>query len=252
MESNERPDVTAVCGQTKMGKTTEVQRLLSESPRYLVLDTLCNDYSAGVLCYDFDLLRALWRRCYRGQFRMILRPADPDDIFPALCDLVLACGDLTFVVEEAQLYFKAGVCCREFTRIITHGSHYGVRLIAVTQSPKRFGDLLRSQAHEWIIFTTREVEHVIYLRRRLPGVSEDQIALLPPHTYIHYNDSWDCYYICRRDLATGRLQRVEHAYDRQQEAGVDWDAGNRGSLGVQSQDHPQDSSVSRPGADSPG
>jgi hypothetical protein len=238
MEANERPDVTAVCGQTKTGKTTEVSALLRSSPRVLVLDTLCKDYSDGVVCYDMATLQTVWRRSYRGRFRLVLRPAYPDEIFADLCDWVMACGDVTFAVEEAQLFFKAGVCCREFMKIITHGSHYGVHLIAVTQSPRKFGDILRSQAHDWIVFCTREVEHLDYLRKRLPGVSPDRISTIAPHHYVHYNDAWDSYYLCHRDLTTGRIERQELRYG-QQEAAPDRDPGNLAPLGLQSEDRPE-------------
>jgi hypothetical protein len=240
MEQNERPDVTAVCGMIKMGKTAEVKSLLKPLSRVLILDSLCKDYSDGAVCYDMDILRRVWLRSYRGPFHLVGRLAYPDEIFPELCDWVMSCGDLTFIVEEAQLYFHAGVCCREFTRIITHGSHFGVRLIAVTQSPRKFGDILRSQANEWIVFRTREEEHVDYLRKRLPGISADRIRMVPAFTYLHYNDAWDSYYVCHRDLRTGRVERQEIPYgQQQQEVASDRDAGDLAPLGLQSEDRPE-------------
>jgi hypothetical protein len=228
---DERPDVTAVCGQTKYGKTCKVCALVKTEPRVLILDTLGHDYSDGIVCYEMAELRRVWLRSYRGRFHMVLRPADPLQVFPDVCDWVLECGQLVFVVEECQLFFSAGVCCPEFTKLITSGSHFGIRLIAVTQSPSRFGKILRAQAHEWIVFGSREPDEVTYLRKRLPGVTEDRIRRLPPHWYIHYRDQWDCYYLCHDDLTMGKTDRKELPYDGAEEAAAADDyASDRGPV----------------------
>lgn len=204
--------VRAVVGLRGYGKSTKVVQLAKMFPRVLYYDTLGDDYKDGVICRDRGVLERFWRGVYRLPFRIVYRPSDPVADFPRICELVTACGDMLFVVDEVQLYSHGPWCPPEFTKVITGGRHAGIDLIGVTQAPKKLGELLRSQAHEWFVFGVREPDQVRYLSDRLPGVPDDRFESLGKYQYVHYVDGADCYWSCLDDLYTGRTDRVPCPY----------------------------------------
>lgn len=205
-------EIKVVFGQRGSGKTTRAAALVADKPRVLVYDSLGHDYCNGVVCEDRRTFERLWRASYRGRFRLVYRPRDPQAEFPEICRLASACGNLSFLVEEVDLYFRAAQCDPAFTNVISRGRHDGVELIAVTQCPTGFGSLLRAQAHEWYIFATREPRHVDYLVDRCVGLDPQRVLALQKFEYLHYVDGGDCYHLCRDDLATGQTRKEQIAY----------------------------------------
>ncbi len=184
--------VRAVAGLRGYGKSTLVVRLAKAFPRVLYYDSLGDDYRDGVICYDRCILEKFWRGVYRlSNFRIVYRSPDPVADLPRVCELVAACGNMLFVVDEVQLYSHGPWCPPEFTRIITGGRHAGIDLIGVTQAPKKLGELLRSQAHEWYAFAVREPDQAAYLSERLPGVPASCFQSLEKFQYLHYVDGAD-------------------------------------------------------------
>jgi DNA helicase HerA-like ATPase len=208
---SDQAEVKAVVGLRGYGKSTQVLRLTKSSPRVLYYDSLGDDYRDGVICHDLGTLERFWRGVYRKRFRLVYRPVDPLADFARICELVYACGDLTFVVDEVQLYFRGAFTEPAFTKVITAGRHANVELIGVTQTPKRLGELLRSQAHEWFVFGVREPQQVLYLRERLSGINADLLTMLPKFSYLHYIDGADCYWECCDSLC-GETVRASRAY----------------------------------------
>lgn len=197
----EQAEISVVYGQRGSGKTTKAQSLVAGCRRLLVYDTLGHDYGNGLVCSDRATFERIWLKTYRQNFRLVYRPADPQGEFAEVCRLAYACGNLAFVVEEVDLFFTGSKCDPAFTDIIVRGRHEGIELFAVTQCPTGFGPLLRSQAHNWYVFRTREPQHVEYLKKRLAGVDPAHIIGLDKYEYIKYVDGVDGYDICRDDLA---------------------------------------------------
>jgi hypothetical protein len=203
-----------VVGLRGYGKSTKVVSLAREFPRVLYYDSLGDDYTDGVICRDGGVLEKFWRGVYRlPSFRIVYRPVDPISEFARICELVWECGDLLFVVDEVQLYFRGGVCCPEFTKIVTGGRHAGIDLIGVTQAPKKLGELLRSQAHEWYVFAVREPDQAAYLSERLAGVDKSCFETMEKFRYVHYLDGQDPAWIYYQEASgeTRKLYTVNHA-----------------------------------------
>jgi len=199
--------VKAVAGLRGYGKTSRVLELTRETRRVLYYDSLGDDYSEGVVCRSRPVLEKLWHASYRGPFRISYKPVDPVADLPRICELAYACGDMTLVVDEIQLYFRGQYCAPELTKVITGGRHVGLELIGVTQAPKHLGELLRSQAREWFVFAIREPSHVKYLADRLVGVDPNLIMNLQKWEYLHYVDGRDYYERCIDDLARHKTER---------------------------------------------
>jgi len=165
-----------------------VRELTKHLPRILYYDTLGRDYRDGVVCETLAELKVFWLKVYRGNFRIVYRPADPQADVAAVCRLVRAAGDMMFVVEETDLYFKQGDACPEFKMLIQRGRHAGVDMICVTQRPKGFGRLLTSQTDDFHLFATREPDDLAYFRARCGDAVAERLPNLGLYESYYYND----------------------------------------------------------------
>ena len=170
----------------------------------LYLDTLCKDYTNGVIVETLDELRTFWLSCYRSNFRIIYRPTEkPQTIFPAVCDLVFLAKDMTFVVEECDTFFSGRETCDEFENVIRRGRKEGIELICVTQRPVGFGRMLTSQIDDFYIFRAKEPPDLRYFRDRLGVEVADQLPDLPRYHYLYTDDTTDKpVEVCKDDLIT--------------------------------------------------
>jgi len=180
--------ITMIFGKRGSGKTTQAREQAKQVNRVLCYDTLGRDYDDGVVCETLEELKAFWLKVYRGRFRIVYRPADPEADFPAVCALVNAAGNMTFVVEETDLYFKQGTACPEFRNLIQRGRHAGVDMICITQRPKGFGRLLTSQTDDFYLFATREPDDLAYFRARCGDDVAAKLPLLGLYENFYYND----------------------------------------------------------------
>ncbi len=199
--------VKAVVGLRRYGKSSHVVRLIEGTRRVVFFDTLNDDYNEGIICREWPVFQKLWLASYRGPFRITYKPTDPLEHFAEFCNMAYACGDCTIVIDEVQLYFRGASCCSEFTKLITAGGHAQVEMIGVTQMPKRLGEVLRSQAHEWHIFALREEGHVKYVVDRCPGIEVSVVKTLPKYEYLHFVDGADYCWQCKDNLETGETER---------------------------------------------
>jgi len=233
--------IIAVVGLRRYGKSTHVVRLANASDRVIFYDTLNDDYSEGVVCRDWVAFEKLWLASYRGRFRITYKPQNPMEHFGEFCEMAFACANCTVVIDEIQLYFRGACCCPELTKLITAGGHAEVTVIGVTQMPKRLGEVLRSQAHEWHIFALREDTHLKYVAERCPGVDPALIKSLPKYEYLHFVDGAEFYERCRDDLNSEHIDCRRLEYEGSgTTSGSDADPGKHddslGSLECQSAD----------------
>lgn len=190
---------TIVFGKTGGGKTEKVKQIVKDHDRVLFFDTLCHDYTQGVILNSIDELKKFWRKCYTGNFRLIFRTIDHAIDFPEVCKLVTACKNMTFVIEEADLYFNGGSCCRELNDIIFRGRHYGINLIAVTQRPFGIGRGLTSQTKAFYIFRSNEPVDIKYFRDRCGSEIANQITKLGQYEYIEFFDYGESDWTIKKD-----------------------------------------------------
>lgn len=209
--------VKAVVGLRRYGKSSHVVRMTQEAPRVVYYDTLNDDYSEGVVFRDVGQFEQFWRRVYQGRFRISLKPPNPQAYFPRLCELVWNCERLVCVVDEVHLY-GGNHAPEQFVKLITAGGHRDIELIGVTQEPKLLGKLYRSQATTWDVFKLLEEDDRDYMRRRLGGVSELQLATLAKYEYLHYEDGADCYWRCKDDDETGQVAAFRERIDYETQA----------------------------------
>jgi len=192
--------ITIVFGKRGSGKTVKARNEVRGHDRVLFYDTLGHDYTDGVVLESLPELKDFWLRVYRGSFRIVYRPVDPQEDFAEVCGLVYAAGDMAFVVEEVDMFFRGDVTCSEFRHIIQRGRHQEIELIGVTQRPKGFGRLLTSQVETFYMFKTSEPVDLDYFRERVGQEVADILPTLEQYHYVKYADSSGEHTIAKDDL----------------------------------------------------
>ncbi|MBA7523274.1 hypothetical protein ES705_15398 [subsurface metagenome] len=182
--------IRLIFGKRGCGKSELARILCQDHKRLIIYDTL-GEYTAGVIIEDLQALKEFWGLIYRGNFRIIYQPVDPEGDFDAICKLVNECGDLTFLVEELDRYSRPLALSQPFKEIIQRGRHRNIELIGVTQRPHGIDKLLTSQAKEMFIFNTTEPRDIDYFKATIGYNVVCVIAGLQEYEYLKYQDGVD-------------------------------------------------------------
>lgn len=178
-------------GKSELAKKLSSDRIRSGGPqRLLIYDTL-GEYTDGVIVSDLMLLRDYWKKVYRGNFRIIYQPVDPEGDFDSVCREVCKCEDLTFLVEEMDRFARPLALSRQFKEIVQRGRHYRVELIGITQRPHGIDKLLTSQAKQMCIFNTTEPRDIDYFKEVVGYEVVKKIAAIQQYEYVNYRDGID-------------------------------------------------------------
>lgn len=188
----EKPEkiITLIFGKRGSGKSYLAQKLCQVDKRIIIYDTI-GEYTNGVIIEDLQALKEFWGKIYRGNFRIIYQPVDPEGDFDTVCRLVYECEDLTFLVEELDRYSKPLTLSLPFKNIIQRGRHRNIELIGVTQRPHGVDKLLTSQAKQMYIFNTTEPRDVDYFKDTIGYPVVVKIAALNEYEYVKYQDGID-------------------------------------------------------------
>jgi len=192
--------IRLIFGKRGCGKT-ELARILTRICRRLLIYDTLGEYSKGVIIEDLQALKDFWGKVYRGKFRIIYQPVDPEGDFDAVCRLVYECGELTFLVEELDRYSRPLALSRPFKEIIQRGRHYDIELIGITQRPHGIDKLLTSQAKEMYIFNTTEPRDVDYFKDTIGYNVVCVIAGLQEYEYLKYQDGTDKLIVLKENIA---------------------------------------------------
>ena len=181
--------ITLIFGKRGTGKSYLAAKLIENEKRLLIFDTL-GEYTNGVV-FDAEYaerFKEFWKRTYRGNFRLIYRPLNPEAEIDEIAELVFLLGNMTFLVEEVDCYCTSWQISDAFAHIIQRGRHKDISLIGVTQRPFGIHRLLTSQAKEIYIFGTNEPRDREYLKLLLGAEIEAKLDQLQQYQYLHWQD----------------------------------------------------------------
>lgn len=179
-----RPDNTLIIGKTGSGKTCKALALVEPCSRLVIFDTNGHDYCQGVVLYAIADLKRYWRRVYKGNFRIIYRPENELQEFQEVAELVYGCGNVTFIVEEADTFCQPQRISPAVWRVLKRGRHRDLRVIFVTQRPVGIDRTVTSQATSIIVFRTEEPRDLDYLEDRLGKAAVVKITQLKDYEYL--------------------------------------------------------------------
>src|SRR4030043_512186 len=181
--------IKLILGKRGTGKSYLANKLIENEKRLLIFDTL-GEYNNGVV-FDAEYaerFREFWKRVYRGNFRLINRPLNPESEIDEIAELVFLLGNMTFLVEELDCYCTSWQISDAFAHIIQRGRHQNISLIGVTQRPFGTHRLLTSQAKEIYIFGTNEPRDRDYLKLLLGEQIEAKLDQLQQYQYVHWQE----------------------------------------------------------------
>ncbi len=182
--------ITLIFGKRGGGKSYLAAMLMQLFGRVLIFDTL-HEYRNGFVFHDLGALARFWIRNSRGPFRLIYQPTDPETEFEDLAKLAWLCGDLTFLVEEIDIFCSPYRIGPAFQNVIQRGRHKNISLIGISQRPFGIHRLLTSQAKEIYIFRTNEPRDREYLRNLLGTEIEATLDGLDKYQYAKWMDGTD-------------------------------------------------------------
>lgn len=188
MSGRKVPDekkVILILGQRGSGKSYLAKRMLNDFDRYLIYDTL-GEYREGIIFDNLDDLKKFWLSVCEKKFRMIYQPLNPAQDFEAVCELVFASGQMTFLVEEVDNFCSPMAMSDELANIIQRGRHKDITFIGVSQRPFGINRLISSQAKEIYSFIHKEPRDIDYLKSFI-GDEAGQIENLKQYQYLHWS-----------------------------------------------------------------
>ncbi len=179
--------ITLIFGKRGGGKSYLAAVLTKQIRRVLVYDTL-GEYRDGFVFQDLGDLSRFWKRNIRGAFRLIYQPTNPEAEFEDIAELAWLCGDLTFLVEEIDIFCSPHKIGPAFQNVIQRGRHHDINLIGISQRPFGIHRLLTSQAKEIYIFRTNEPRDREYLRNLLGTEIEATLDGMAQFEYAKWMD----------------------------------------------------------------
>jgi hypothetical protein len=181
--------IILIFGKRGSGKSYLAHKLIEQESRILIFDMM-GEYLDGVVFEreDHRQMTEFWRKVYRGRFRLIYQPLNPEAEFEQIADFVYTLGNMCFVVEEMDCFCSPHTISDAFAHIIQRGRHKDITLIGITQRPFGIHRLLTSQAKEIYIFRTNEVRDREYLRILLGQEVEAKLDQLQEYEYLKWTD----------------------------------------------------------------
>ena len=185
--------VKVIFGIRGGGKTVKLRRLLLDCHRSVTINTLNRDgFNNGVVFHTVPDLKKFWVKTYWRNFRLIFSPEHGDIEKTAkevgeICNLALACGDMTLAVEEMNVLFEDFRVPAEFNQVVFAGREPGIELIGVAQQPVGFGSVMRSMTKEAFLFHTHEDSHLAIFRKLIGNDAAEAVRTLSNYQYVHWS-----------------------------------------------------------------
>lgn len=193
--------VKVIFGIRGSGKTIKLRRLLLDCRRSVTVNTLNRDgFNQGVVFGNVPDLKKFWLKVYRRNFRLIFSPEHGDiektcSEVAEICNLCLACGNMTLAIEEMNVLFEDLRVPTEFNHLVFAGRDPGIELIGVAQQPVGFGATMRSMTKEAFLFHAHEDSHLNVFRKLVGKEAAEKIRVLENYQYVHWSladgpESW--------------------------------------------------------------
>ncbi len=168
--------IELIFGKRGSGKTTLAKRLVKNYSNLIIIDPL-REYH-GVIFYQLDDIIAYYER--HGKFDIVYRPLDEDE---SKVFILHKLGNVSFLIEEIDLYMSANYVNEHLKALIKYGRHYNSHILGISRRTMEVSKLLTSQANRIWVSRMQENADVDYFKKL--GFPEDKLRSLPEHTFIY-------------------------------------------------------------------
>lgn len=173
-------------GLTGSGKSFFAKHYIREYNRILIYDVQ-DEYDEGIPFDTLGELKKFWREHYAKDFRMIYKPVSLED-FSEVCELVFACGDMAFVVEELDSVASTHDHDPSFQSVLRRGRRRNIDFIGVTQRPYGINRTITSQIKIFFSFYQQEPRDIQYLKNYIGAEAEEIQSLdLARYEFLYKN-----------------------------------------------------------------
>lgn len=161
---SERTNV--IFGQTGSGKSRLLRRMLRDSRRLILVDTMLEHEDMAPSC-SLEDLRPTVRR--GGEFRRSVWPEDEED-FAWTAELAASLPSIDFAVDEYSFWYPAAQCqpCKGLLALVRCGRKLHQSVYLTTQSPGSITKQLTGQGAVWV-FPMHEGRDRHYVLERTAG-----------------------------------------------------------------------------------
>lgn len=171
---------TLIIGATGTGKTTFARRLLSLSPRAVVLDRM-EEYDEGAVFYSFRESVEFFRGNLRDDFHIIYRGENQIEFFGWL-DIIFQAQSLPDMppigvfLEEASFYSTSHELDPILENVVTKGRRRRISVVSVVQWEAQQNPVIRANSTLWIAL--RQVSFQADTKQRFSPGERDRIMAL--------------------------------------------------------------------------
>lgn len=184
--------ITVVLGQRGSGKTCWVKKQLPTLPRFILWNTVNDDYAGFEVVNDkHDLFDFVWRK-RNGICQVIVNylpeekgeQDEEEEGFAFTCRLAEAVENICLIIEEVDTYATTQAMPFELKKLLKLGRHFGVSMVMISRRPAEINRLITSQAQRFVCFRTIEPNDIRYLISII-GESAKELPAIP---MLHYLD----------------------------------------------------------------
>lgn len=191
MASSNVARIEAFMGASGMGKGLSVKaQLTREQPARLIVWDILNEYEGHgrPVSYLETLGKAMLKAGPAGRLRARYLPRGRERKqieaeFSALCELVYAWGNCTFVAEELSQVTRPSWAPSAWSKMTTSGRHKGLHVIGCSQTPAQIDKNFLGNTTRIRCFALREHAHRIAVARAM-DLDEARIAQLVKFRYV--------------------------------------------------------------------
>lgn len=166
-----------IFGKTGTGKTTLAKNLIKKENRYIIIDAL-REYDNGIIIEDFESFLDYVKNNFNNDFKIICRFTSDEDI-EYLFRTVFVIGNLTLLVEEAEIYINPYSKSNNFLRLVRYGRHKNVKIIGVARRTAELSMDFRAQTNRIISFKQTEKRDL----EKLAELGLENLDKLSEHEY---------------------------------------------------------------------
>lgn len=156
--------ITLIFGMTGSGKSTIAKQIISKENRLIVFDNLREYENNFLIIENFSSLYSFLTNKKNQTFRISLR-YDNDLDFEYTFKLIFEIGNITVLVEEAQLYISSNEKDNYFLRLVRYGRHRQIKIIGIARRTVELSRDFRAQTNKIISFRQIDLDDIKNLEK---------------------------------------------------------------------------------------